>query len=62
MLDVILDTRYSILDAGQIVNDLSPMGRLDGDIFVGERRYIALKGQDVIARGNAPGKRITHIF
>ena len=28
-----LDARFSILDAGQIVDDLAPMGRQEGDVF-----------------------------
>ena len=34
-----LDARYSILDVGRIMDDLTPISRQNGGVIVGDARY-----------------------
>ncbi len=36
------DTRYRMQDAGQIMDDLVPIGRPEGDVFIGDARFSVL--------------------
>ncbi len=63
----ILDARYSFLDAGQIVDDLAPISRVEGDIFYrgcwvldGTNRFPLNRGEQIFTI-RYPVLRFSHL-